>query len=738
MGNVLKAIITADASGLDSGVKQGVSSLDKLEAAFADLKSKGLVNLASIEAAMTDLKKGIKLATDPKEIKAFTQSLAFLADKEKEFKQSAGLDKHFDGVSRGSQKAATSALGLARVFDLFPPEAQHLTHAFDGLLQSFESFESQTGSAAGGLKALGKSLIGPVGIGIAITAGIALLEEFGGKLFETSEGAKALQSSIEDSAKKLSEEAVKLTSITGIVKNNNASNEDRKKALQAINQEYKEYLDNLGIESVNLGNITEAYNKIIDAIVKQAVVKGLQDEITASVEKTAKSLIALGIEEEKRKSKEESAAKKREGQLNTEEKQRKTLTDGLGAFRAQQGYSTDATIRQNQVLEQGAKKLQTYDERVKLLKESLTKELAPLLNLTSSYADLGIKLDKIKDPGDKFIEQAKKIAAFLDKNTQFSVKFEVDPQKSDAENIASAKAFIKKAKDFVEKQTPEFSFKPRVRFDPKFIPDPSFFKKFLADVLPDSTKTYEQVKNEFERNIKRLADNNPIVIDTQARLKPLSRARILELGGSVKINPEFEPTIEDGKLVSSIERATRFLNDKFIDISRSFQESIFQAVGDGIGKGLATGNFTDVFKGVFNAVGQALQSLGQALIGTAIGLKAIKAAFKTLNPAVALGAGVALLALGALIKNSIGNISGGRAAGGPVAAGAAYLVGEKGPEIFRPNVAGRIIANSNVSTGKGIGDTGGMQVMVAGEFVQRGNDLVAVIKMVEKSQRRLT
>lgn len=40
------------------------------------------------------------------------------------------------------------------------------------------------------------------------------------------------------------------------------------------------------------------------------------------------------------------------------------------------------------------------------------------------------------------------------------------------------------------------------------------------------------------------------------------------------------------------------------------------------------------------------------------------------------------------------NIAGIRAAGGPVASGSTYLVGEKGPELFVPNQSGRIIANN--------------------------------------------
>lgn len=48
--------------------------------------------------------------------------------------------------------------------------------------------------------------------------------------------------------------------------------------------------------------------------------------------------------------------------------------------------------------------------------------------------------------------------------------------------------------------------------------------------------------------------------------------------------------------------------------------------------------------------------------------------------------------LGSLIGNAVGALFGlpGRATGGPVAPGRAYLVGERGPEVFVPTSAGRV------------------------------------------------
>ncbi|MBB3972512.1 M15 family metallopeptidase [Hansschlegelia beijingensis] len=52
---------------------------------------------------------------------------------------------------------------------------------------------------------------------------------------------------------------------------------------------------------------------------------------------------------------------------------------------------------------------------------------------------------------------------------------------------------------------------------------------------------------------------------------------------------------------------------------------------------------------------------------------------------------------GGLLGSLLGSFGGARAAGGPVAAGKTYLVGEKGPEMFSPSSSGRIIPNKSLA-----------------------------------------
>jgi hypothetical protein len=65
------------------------------------------------------------------------------------------------------------------------------------------------------------------------------------------------------------------------------------------------------------------------------------------------------------------------------------------------------------------------------------------------------------------------------------------------------------------------------------------------------------------------------------------------------------------------------------------------------------------------------------------------------------------------IASGLGSFFGGaRASGGPVGAGRAYLVGEKGPELFMPNISGSIASNRMTQRITAPGNDNGSRVMI--------------------------
>ena len=96
---------------------------------------------------------------------------------------------------------------------------------------------------------------------------------------------------------------------------------------------------------------------------------------------------------------------------------------------------------------------------------------------------------------------------------------------------------------------------------------------------------------------------------------------------------------------------------------------------DDLGSALmgAVGNLAG---GLFDALGNVLIQTGITALGVGAGIAAIVQALTTLNPFVALAAGAALLALGAVVKSSLANAaSGAGSVGGGARSGGSYAVG---------------------------------------------------------------
>lgn len=634
-------------------------------------------------------------------------------------------------------------INLGRVVQDAPFGFLGIANNLNPLVESFQRTAKSAGGFGGAMKALGSSLLGAGGLSLGISLVSSALILFGDKLFGGSKQANAFNETLKNLSSQFSDEAVKLTTLVGVIRNANTSREDQKKALEALNDQYGKHLSNLGIEKVSVENVTKAYDALVESLLKQAVVKGLQEQISQQVEETAKKIISLQVQQENEAQKASAAGKKR---LTDEQRQRKNLVDGLAQ---QNGVVRDGVIAQAQAAQAQAAaggQALTFEARIGRLTGKLKEQLAPLLNITNKFSDLGIELQNAKkgeDVFDKTIRQAKELAAFLDKNTQFQVGFEIDPRDNKGDTFAKAKQFIAKAQSFFDKNASDlgvFKFKPQVRmeFDEAVFKNISAFvrnEKLINNLRSQAenlgTRSYDEVKKSFEAEIKRSAENNPFIIQARANLKPLKREEILERGGEVRINPIFD----DKDLRGRLKAATALINEQFINIARDFQESLGSAIGQGIGDALSGGGFASLFKGIFNVVGSAMQSLGEALLATAIGLKAIKAAFKTLNPAVALAAGIGLIALGAVIKNTVGNI-GGRAGGGPVQAGKPYTVGELGRELFIPSSAGRIIPNNALRSSGSGGFMGAPQFALSATNSIRGKDIVQVFTLEMISQGR--
>ena len=160
--------------------------------------------------------------------------------------------------------------------------------------------------------------------------------------------------------------------------------------------------------------------------------------------------------------------------------------------------------------------------------------------------------------------------------------------------------------------------------------------------------------------------------------------------------------------------AAQDLKDKFDKIGESVEKNI-------------VGNLTDAVIGT--------QTLGQAAVNVLNNLKR-KIIEVQIEKAVA--------GIGGTIGGFLGNIFGKRARGGPVAAGGAYLVGERGPEILQMGSrSGNIIPNNKMGGGTVNNitvnvDASGNQLMEGGQLGGRnlGTLIASVVQTTIAAEQR--
>ena len=171
--------------------------------------------------------------------------------------------------------------------------------------------------------------------------------------------------------------------------------------------------------------------------------------------------------------------------------------------------------------------------------------------------------------------------------------------------------------------------------------------------------------------------------------------------------------IDKSKLTAFVIRLSEFNSQ----VSGIIESGAQQTLGDfafAIGDALASGG--NVIKAggaaLLGGLAGILNQLGQLAIATGLAVEGIKKALQTLNPAVAIGAGVALIALAGFVSNKAKSLGGGSKGGG---GGGGSSVGGSG------------VGGGSSFTG---GAQGGMFAQnrdVSGEFVVRGTDLVYVL-----------
>tara|TARA_R110000772_G_scaffold153261_1_gene264243 strand:+ start:11312 stop:13606 length:2295 start_codon:yes stop_codon:yes gene_type:complete len=210
---------------------------------------------------------------------------------------------------------------------------------------------------------------------------------------------------------------------------------------------------------------------------------------------------------------------------------------------------------------------------------------------------------------------------------------------------------------------------------------------------------------------------------------------------------DFSEGVDGGKLEGFLVTLDK-VKIKSREIARVMSEEIGPAIKDAaaqiiVGMGeviaglaLGTAGAADVANLMLTVLGDLMIRLGKVAIQTAVGLLAINLAFASLNPAVALAAGVALVAFGSLIKGAVKSSPGEvRLAQGGVAFGETLAtIGDNRNAAFDPEVVSPLSKLKDYMSPDG----GGQSVNITLDGILRGQDLELMIsRVIEKKSRRV-
>lgn len=409
------------------------------------------------------------------------------------------VGKAMKGLDKSVVNATPALINFGRVIQDAPFGLIGIANNIDPLISSFQALKTQSGSAGAAFKALAGSLIGPAGIGIAISAVTSALIAFGPKLFGASKEAKELDKALSGVAKSAADDLVKLQTYASFATDVTKSYDERKKAVQALKHEYPEYLKNIDDEAILMGKATEAINKSIDAILKRSVIKLLQDDIAKAVEESAKKIIEI----------QKNVFDAQQKYINEQKHDTKVIGDVYNqqaeALLKTGRAATDAGLGFSKLAQAANRSFENRpEEQIKRIKEQLQALVAPLLTISDEFADFGKvfdgKADKVKPIREEF-EKLAKLPQVGNALNQISGVFEnigTAIEKVDQEEL---KKKTKSIEDFV-RQVRAMNDIAKVPAGPVKLP-------------PIDTSSFDAAKVELE---KKIADINAIISQTAVDL----------------------------------------------------------------------------------------------------------------------------------------------------------------------------------------------------------------------------
>lgn len=292
----------------------------------------------SIGADNSGLKKGLN--ESEKDLKKFSGSASKAAKSiSKTTISNNKVGKSFSQAGKGAANAVPAVTEFSRVIQDAPFGIQGVANNITQLTQNFGYLKNQTGSTSSALKAMLKTLTGPAGVLLAVSAVTSLLVSYGDQLFKSSTDAEKLAKkqeeltkSLEDyektlngvdkarlkGAKNAAKELTTLTLLKSQIDNTSLSENKRFEAVKRLRELYPKYLDGISYESTLLGSLDNVYKQITKSITDKAKAQAAASLITENYKKELTLQLQLEEVSQKLADAKDIVAKKEEKATSTQ------------------------------------------------------------------------------------------------------------------------------------------------------------------------------------------------------------------------------------------------------------------------------------------------------------------------------------------------------------------------------------------------------------------------------------
>ena len=612
-----------------------------------------------------------------------------------------------DKVRKGASGAASALGDVSRIAGDLPFGLLGISNNLTPMIESFGRLKTETGSTKAALSAMASSLIGPAGLalGINIVTSAFLIYQNGISGFNKK--TKEAKDQAEDFIKTLrtvnqvaaegsaSEEGniSKVQALSKAVLDQSNSYEVRNRALNELKGINKEYFGDLTLEASKLSLLTSRVDEYTNAIKAQAVLKGFTDEIgrvSVEIAKQENNLKKLATVRD------QTAAK-------LARTQRYTVSGGQEVESRAYKNAEIAAREANQTFLDQRNIVETLSTNYAELNGQIDAATKRLLQFKSTDDNTG-RTDKT-DPLKKQLEYYERILnTITDVNEKVAVGEKVldlrvrllmrdgPGQGLTAQELeATVRGFRDDFQKLLEEQAATLEFSPTLRTS-----------QILKVEIPENVSFFLTNKGTITSKLNNEV-SKAVGVDGKIPVITLHDARIRLLGAKTTAEIEGKEKLQQG--------LAEAINQAILDIKIEALTGLGEILAGALTGGLD--GIRSAAKNMLSSIGSILQQLGKYVISTALkilSLKKIIEKFVIANPALAIAAGVGLVALGGVLKNI--TFAGPKLAEGGITTGPTIAqVGEAGRELILPlnklpQLMGASARNSGGPTSVGLGIRG--------------------------------